>query len=166
MNISIRKFEKRDIPNKVRWVNDPQNHTFLHYDLPLEVEKTDAWFENIKDRSDRYDAVIEADGVPVGLIGLLSIDSKHKKAEYYVMLGERAFLGKGIAGKATALLLEYAFKERMLNRVYLFTEVENVSAVKLFERIGFKREGVLRDDLYSKGRYVDRYIYGMNMKDF
>ena len=78
MNVSIRKFEKKDIPNKVRWINDPENNTYLHYDLPLRVEPTEVWFEKNKERTDRYDAVIEADNIPVGLIGLLSIDKKHK----------------------------------------------------------------------------------------
>lgn len=166
MNVSIRKFDKQDIPNKVRWINDPANNTFLHYDLPLEIGKTEIWYENNKDRTDRYDAVIEVDGVSVGLIGLLSIDRKNKKAEYYVTIGERAYLGKGIANKATVLLLEYAFSELRLNRVYLYTEVDNTAAVKSYERIGFKREGVLTDDIFSKGRFVDRYVYGLAKGDF
>lgn len=166
MKISIRRFEKRDIANKVKWINDPENNTFLHYDLPLEVEKTEAWFEKNKDRTDRYDAVIEADGMPVGLIGLLDIDRKNKKAEYYVMLGERAYLGKGVAGNATVLLLRYAFEKLGLNRVFLYTETGNSSAVRSYERIGFQREGVLRNDLFSKGRFVDRYIYAITKRDF
>lgn len=166
MKVSIRKFEAYDIPNKVRWINDPRNNVFLHYDLPLEIPKTKIWFENNKNRTDRYDAVIEADGKPVGLIGLLSIDHKNKKAEYYVTIGERDYLGKGVARRASKLLLEYAFSGLGLNRVYLYVETENTSAVRSYEGIGFKREGVLKNDLFSKGRYVDRYVYGMIKKDF
>lgn len=166
MNISIRKFERSDIPNKVRWINDPQNNTFLHYELPLEQENTELWFEKNKDRTDRYDAIIEADGKPVGLIGLLSIDRKHMKAEYYVTLGERDYLGKGVAFRASKLLLEYAFTELKLNRVYLYTETENAAAIRSYERIGFQREGVLKNDLFSKGRFVDRYIYGITRDDY
>lgn len=166
MKVSIKKFENSDIPNKIRWINDPLNNEFLHYDLPLEFNKTSVWFENNKNRKDRYDAVIEVDGVSVGLIGLLGIDTKNKKAEYYITLGEREYLGKGIAKKASILILEYAFTELGLNRVYLYTEIDNTSAVKLYERVGFKCEGVLRNDLLSKGRYVDRYVFGITKKDF
>ena len=142
------------------------NNTFLHYDLPLEIEKTEIWFEDNKDREDRYDAVIEVDGIPVGLIGLLCIDFQHKKAEYYVIIGDRRYLGCGVAGRASKLLLEYAFGELGLNRVYLYTEINNTAAVRSYEKIGFKREGVLKNDLFSKGRFVDRYIYGITRKDF
>ena len=166
MNVSIRKFEKRDIPDKVKWINDPLNNTYLHYDLPLEADKTEAWFEKNKDRTDRFDAVIEVDNKPVGLIGLLEIDRKHKKAEYYVTLGERAYLGKGIAYRASKLLLHYAFDILGLKRVYLYTETENTAAVRSYERIGFRRDGILKGDLFSRGRYVDRYIYGITQAEY
>lgn len=166
MQISIRKFTRGDIENKVKWINDPRNNTYLHYELPLEVEKTAIWFENNKDRTDRYDAVIEADGVPVGLIGLLGIEERNKKAEYYVALGEVDYKGKGVASKATALLLEYAFSELRLNKVYLYTERENVSAQRLFERMGFRQEGLLIEDMIYNGRKVDRFYYGITAEEY
>ena len=48
MIVSLRKFTKDDIPKKVEWINNPDNNRFLHYDLPLEEEKTHMWFENIQ----------------------------------------------------------------------------------------------------------------------
>lgn len=166
MQILVRQFEKSDIPNKVKWINDAENNTYLHYDLPLEIEKTEVWFEKNKDRQDRYDAVIEVDGTPVGLIGLLGIDNKNKKAEYYVCLGEKDVKGKGIALNASKLLLEYAFDKLCLNKVYLYTEHENISAQRLFERLGFEKEGLLREDLIHNGRKVDRFFYGITKQEY
>lgn len=164
MTISLRKFDKRDIPAKVRWINDPRNNRFLHYDLPLEEDKTAVWYERIKDLTDRYDAVIEVDGVAVGLIGLLSIDRKNKKAEFYVSMGETAYKGRGVATEASRQLIDYAFSELHLNKIYLYTEVKNVAAQRLVEKIGFAKEGCVVQDLYSKGSFVDRFIYGL-LKD-
>lgn len=62
MIVTIRKFKREDIPKKVEWINNPENNQFLHYDIPIEIEKTQRWYENIAGRTDRYDAVIEADG--------------------------------------------------------------------------------------------------------
>ena len=121
MQIEIRKFERKDIPKKVEWINNPQNNQFLHYDLPLEVEKTEKWFDGNIDRKDRYDAVIMADGIPCGTIGLLGIDRKNRKAEYYIAMGETDLKGKGISTQASKLLLDYAFKKIGLNKVYLYT---------------------------------------------
>lgn len=82
MLVTIRKFTREDIPKKVEWINNPENNQFLHYDIPIEIGKTEKWYDSIQGRTDRYDAVIEADGIPCGTIGLLSIDQKNKKAEY------------------------------------------------------------------------------------
>lgn len=164
--ISIRKFSEQDIERKVRWINDPQNNRYLHYDLPLETEKTLNWYLKNKDRTDRFDAVIELDGEPVGVIGLLNIDYQNRKAEYYITLGEEKAKGRGVAASASRLLLEYAFEQLQLNRVYLFTETENRTAQRLFERVGFRREGLLQNDLFSRGRYVDRFAYGLTRKQF
>jgi RimJ/RimL family protein N-acetyltransferase len=161
MSVSIRKFEKRDIPNKIMWINDDRNNKYLHYDLPLEYEKTCRWFEAIKEKTNRYDAVIEVDGIPVGLIGLLSIDEKNRKAEYYIIIGSHEYKGKGIATAASKLILKYGFDQLGLNKIYLFTEIENITAQKLFEKIGFKKEGLLKKDLIHNGRKIDRYVYGL-----
>lgn len=166
MQVTIRKFRKTDIPKKVEWINDPRNNRYLHYDLPLEVEKTEAWFEKNQDSPSRYDAVIEANGIPCGLIGLLGIDTKNSKAEYYISMGEQSCKGKGIASRASQLLLEYAFQTLKLNRVYMYTEAENVAAQKLAERVGFRLEGKLTDDLFSRGKWVDRYIYGVSRSTY
>ncbi len=39
MNVKIRRFEEKDIPYKVKWINDERNNKYLHYDLPLTEEK-------------------------------------------------------------------------------------------------------------------------------
>ena len=166
MIVTIRPFEKIDIPKKVEWINNPQNNQFLHYDIPIEIDKTEQWFEKNRGRTDRFDAVIVVDGVPCGTIGLLEIDCKNLKAEYYIAMGEITFKGKGIATEATKLILQYAFQKLYLNKVYLYTETKNIPAQRLFEKVGFKKEGCLKDDVFSRGRFVDRYIYSIYKESF
>lgn len=166
MNVTIRKFERDDIPKKVEWINNPANNRFLHYDIPLEIAKTQKWFDSNTGRTDRFDAVIEVDGIPCGTIGLLSIDRKNSKAEYYIAMGETQLKGKGVSTWASKLILDYAFFELGLNRVYLFTETENVPAQKLFEKVGFVKEGCLKNDIASHGRFVDRFVYGLCKEDY
>ena len=84
--VSLRPFEKEDIPLKVKWVNDSENNEFLHYDIPLTVEKTQKWWEGVKDREDRKDFIILYNEIPVGLTGLLNIDKKNSNAELHIIL--------------------------------------------------------------------------------
>lgn len=164
MRISIRKMKKEDIPLKVKWINDEQNNQFLHYDLPLEQSKTEVWYEKIKDRLDRYDGIIEADGNPVGVIGILEI--KENQGEYYITLGEPSYKGKGIATEATRQILQFAFTELGLDKVYLYTECENIPAQKLFEKAGFRKAGTEYGKVKNRGRSVDRFYYEISRKEF
>lgn len=166
MKVTIRKFEKKDIPLKVEWVNNVANNTFLHYDIPIEIEKTERWYENNKRKSDRFDGIIEVDEIPVGLIGLLCIDQKNSKAEYYILVGNTDYKGKGIAKKASIQIINYGFFELGLNRIYLYTETENKKAQRLFEAVGFIREGCLKEDILSHGKFVSRYVYSILKRDW
>lgn len=166
MIVTIRKFERADIPKKVEWINNQENNKFLHYDIPLEIGKTQKWFDSNIGKTDRYDAIIEADGVPCGTIGLLAIDKKNSKAEYYIAMGETSLKNKGISTQASKLILEYGFKKLGLNKIYLFTETENILAQRLFEKVGFVNEGCIRSDIISHGKFVDRYVYGIIRSEY
>ena len=166
MEIKIRKFQKKDIYYKVKWINDNENNKFLHYTLPLREDATLVWFNSIKDREDRLDYTITFDDKPVGLIGLLDIDIKNKKSEFYITIGERNFKGRGIGTIATDLLIKESFNAFKMNKIYLYTEVENRNAQKLFERIGFLKEGLLKEDLIQNRKKIDRYVYGLLVEDY
>jgi len=166
MIIKIRKFKEEDIPYKVSWINNENNNRYLHYDLPLREDKTLTWYNNIKDRKDRLDCTITYCDKPIGLIGLLNIDLIKKRAEYYICIGDINFKGKGVAYKASNILLDYAFKTLCLNEVYLYTEKDNIPAQKLFEKLGFKKVKLLEKNLFYNNRYIDRYYYSLNMRNF
>lgn len=162
MNVVLREFEENDIPLKVEWINNPANNKFLHYDLPMRVDKTIKWFHE-KDNNRRIDCIIEYEGIPVGVIGLLQIDRVNSKAEYYITIGETSFKNKGIATKATKAIINYGFNILQLHKIYLTVDSRNESAIKLYEKSGFKLEGYFKDDLFCnrKVEFIDRKRYAI-----
>ncbi len=163
--VSLREFTLDDIENKVRWINNAENHQFLHYDIPLTVEKTTAWY-HARNTQIRCDLVIEYDHVPVGLIGLLNIDPINRKAECYISMGETQYKHKGIATGAMRLLFQKAFEEYGVNKVYLNVDSENIIACRLYEKVGMSREGVFKQDLMHHGRLIDRVRYAILYHEF
>lgn len=155
--VTIRRMKKEDIPDKVRWINNDENNRFLHYDLPLEVLKTEKWFENNRGNDTRYDGIIQYNDVPVGVIGILDI--KEGQGEFYITLGETEYKRKGISVKATCEMLKYAFDNLGLDMVYLYTETENIPAQKLFEKAGFIKKGIEKGKALNRGKKVDRFYY-------
>lgn len=163
-NVAIREFTCNDIENKVKWINDSENNQYLHYDLPLRYEKTLNWFNNKS--KNRLDCVIEYNRTPVGLVGLIDIDEKNQKAEFYISMGCHEFKKRGIATKATELILIYAFEQLKLNKVFLNVDEDNIPACKLYEKIGFKQEGKFIKDLFHRGRFINRLHYAIFLEDF
>lgn len=162
MDVVLKKFEEKDIPLKVEWINNPQNNKFLHYDLPLKVDKTIEWFHK-KDNGKRIDCMIEYRGVPVGIIGLLQIDEINSKAEYYITIGENLFKGKGVATKATKAIIDYGFNILNLHKIYLTVDSRNEIAIKLYKKSGFKLEGYFIDDLFcdKESVFINRERYAI-----
>lgn len=169
-SINLRLFKKDDIDLKVKWINDEEINEFLHYDLPLCPDRTLNWFNKIMSNNSRedyiYEFITENGPVPIGLIGLLGIDNKNRKAEFYIVNGEKKYQGRGLAKVATKEFLKHTFLKHNLNKIYLYTEVDNLPAQKLFEKIGFQQEGLLKEDLIYMGRKVDRYYYAIYREDF
>ncbi|MBR5236027.1 MAG: GNAT family N-acetyltransferase [Clostridia bacterium] len=158
-NIHLREFAETDIENKVHWINDEKNNRYLHYDLPLSIEKTKNWFQNKAEN--RLDCVIEYQGIAVGLIGLLNIDKQNQKAEFYISMGRDDFKRKGIATLSTKLLLSYAFEDLKLNKIYLNVDEENIAACNLYEKIGFTLEGRFIQDMFHRGKLINRLRYAI-----
>lgn len=164
-SIVVRDFMEEDIENKVQWINNPENNQYLHYDLPLNVKETTEWYYN-RNSERRRDCVIEYASIPVGLIGLLNIDNVNRKAEFYISMGNTKYKRKGIATIATKLLLKYAFYTLDVNKVYLNVDKENISARKLYERVGFVCEGIFAKDMFHRGKFIDRMRYGLLRENF
>lgn len=79
-NFTLRPLKEQDLELKVKWINDPDVHAYLHYDVPLNLEKTRIWFEKAVKDDCRYDFVIETqEGLPIGIIGLIGINKKEDR---------------------------------------------------------------------------------------
>ena len=163
-DVKLREFEKKDVADKVRWINDEENNQFLHYNIPLTIEGTEKWFDNNVNNVNRHDMIIEYDGVPVGVIGIINIDKK--KGEYYITLGEKEYKRKGISFEATKKILDFAFNDWNLEKVWLCVDDLNLPAKRLYEKVGFRQEGFLRKDIFFKGKMVDRCMYGITKEEW
>lgn len=96
----------------------------------------------------------------VGVIGFHSIDWQNQSISIgYWLSGE--FQGRGIMTKTCRALVDYAFKELRLNRVEIRCAVENLKSRAIPERLGFKKEGIVRQTECLYERFLDNVIYGV-----
>ena len=100
-----------------------------------------------------------ATGEKLGSIGIKIVNHEAKIGEVGFMMKPSA-QGKGFASEALTLLKEYAFAELELNKLTAICSVNNVGSYKLLEKLGFSREGCLRQNTLINNKLVDDYLYG------
>jgi RimJ/RimL family protein N-acetyltransferase len=97
---------------------------------------------------------------PVGFLWLFRLDDFASRGEvaFWIAPDEQ---GKGYATEAGTLGVEYAFEERDLNRVTARVFEGNDASMRVLEKVGFEREGRLREHYYIGGEFVDAHLFGV-----
>jgi RimJ/RimL family protein N-acetyltransferase len=105
-----------------------------------------------------------SDSTPVGTAGLFQIAHAHGTAEFAIALGERR--GQGLGTEATRLVLDFAFHVLLLRNVLLETLEWNIAGLTAYERAGFRRIGVRRRAVLSRGQPTDIVLMDAVPEDF
>lgn len=100
-----------------------------------------------------------------GSVRLRDIDHADRKAAIGYFLGSE-FTGRGIVTAALRAVLAWCFGSLELNRIELHCATGNAPSIRVAERLGFVREGVLRQDQWLHGAFVDLYVYGLLKSEF
>ena len=99
------------------------------------------------------------------LIILSDIDQKNATGHIHIKMSKDSGRGKGFGTDAVNALVLYAFEELRLNCIYANILAYNEVSIKLFERCGFRRDGILRQRIYKRGRFVDLLAYSKIITD-
>ncbi len=102
----------------------------------------------------------------VGVVSLSSIDFLNRKAEFGIMVGDKAARGKGYGTEACELILKHGFERLSLNKIYLGVHAEHQAAIRSYEKAGFRQDGLLREDVLMNGQYADTVIMSILASEF
>ncbi len=108
---------------------------------------------------------LKATGEAVGTLGFYNYSVYDRRAKLgYDLIREH--WGRGYMTEAVKALLDYGFLSLNLNRVEATVDPENQRSIRLLERLGFVREGCLRERFHYKCRYHDDLVFGMLRKEW
>ena len=106
-----------------------------------------------------------ADGVFIGWCCLAKWNPDHRSATMGYCLVDAAW-GQGFATEAAGALLQWAFDTLDLNRVQAATDTRNGASSRVLEKLGFVREGTLREDCIVNGEVSDSWVYGLLRREW
>jgi RimJ/RimL family protein N-acetyltransferase len=155
--VYLRPLEEGDFPVCAAWLNDPRVTHYLFYgQLPVSASDVRELFFRQKQNGDVVFIIVEKrTKKPIGWSGLHDIHPRSHKAEFRIVIGDTRVWGKGIGTEVTELMTFYGFDRLHLHRVYLGYTAENTQAGAVYAKVGYKQEGVLRDDIYRNSRFYD-----------
>jgi RimJ/RimL family protein N-acetyltransferase len=163
--VLLRALRNDDYTYFFKWLNDPAVLQFIGFHLPVSEMKEKKWVEEygLKNNPSEVLFVIETltDSVVVGFCVVGKINHKDSIAELTVIIGDMAYWSKGIGKETSNLLIEYAFDQLNLHRLYTGVYSFNVKSLKMLEGVGFQREGCQRQAVYKNGKYYDVILFGL-----
>lgn len=166
----LRELKLEDAEEMLKWMHDNEVIGLLptHFDQ-MTLEDCQNFIHASKSDRKRniHWAVTNEQEEYLGTISLKNVDYVNKNAEYAIVLGKQA-IGKGIAKEATTDILDYAFMQLELERVYLCVFKDNIRAKRFYEKYGFQFEGEFRSHMYGAYDNVlhDLQWYGILKKEF
>ena len=145
-----------------------ENREYLAPWIPTvtQVKTLDDFYTFLKGVKKRHDErqekafVITRDGILIGKIGLYYIDHQNRIAKIGYWIGEQ-HQGQGVITKCCRALIDYAFNILELNRIEIKCATENKKSQEIPERLGFTREGVMREGELHQDKFLDMFLYAI-----
>ncbi len=155
--IKIRKHLQKDIPYRVKWLNNPEVNKFIGDEMgqKTNLKKEKEWFFNYQKAKNKKFFTICDNSKPIGFMGLSNISKSNKNADLFIAIGEDDYRGKGIGKIAIIWLINYGFKKLKLHKINLGVVKDNNHAIKVYQSLGFVIEGRMKDEVFYKGKYHD-----------
>ena len=169
-NVRIRALTITDLPLTLKWHNQPDIiEMYAGNPFPVNEEMERKWYEKILTSNfpvTVFGIELIENNKLIGLTILRDINLINRSAETAIYIGDQNERSKGYSKEALTLTLNFAFNNLGLHRVFLSVREDNIAAIGLYEKMGFIREGILRDSIYKDGKYISLIIMSILEGEF
>ncbi len=167
-NYIIRPFQKEDVSLWQIWDIDPEIQAYMPEPLnkSQDIEEQYKYIKECEiDEEGYYWSIETNDGITIGTISLAEINSHHKVAEIGIVIGDKNYWNKGVATEVISELVAYAFSNLDIEYVGANVEETNISMQKVFEKVGFKKDGVFENARVKNGKRINVIHFSFFDKD-
>lgn len=97
----------------------------------------------------------------IGKCGFIKINWKNRAGDLAILIGDTKMHGRGYGSDAVSILCRFGFEELNLHKIKAQVFDFNQAAIRCYEKCGFIREGLLRQEIYREGAYHDTVMMGL-----
>lgn len=163
--VRLREHRMDEVEILYRWMNDLETSRKLRGGgpRPYTLEQEQEWIrKNAGVRDDENHFAVETlDGQLIGGCSYHQVDWRNRRCMVGWYIGDPGMRGKGYGTDMIKTLLNLCFTELNMRKVSLGVFEHNADAVRLYEKLGFVREGTFRKEIFTMDQWWDHYHYGM-----
>jgi RimJ/RimL family protein N-acetyltransferase len=168
--LRVRPVAESDLASLMEVNGDDQVTRYLPYATWRSMDDAAAWYKRMAGLQEagsaiQLVAVDKASGSAIATCLLFQFEQKSARAELGYVLG-RAHWGKGLMREALSTVLDHAFGPMGVRRLEAHVDPRNEASRGLVQRLGFTREGLLRERWVDKGEPTDIEVYGLLSREW
>lgn len=167
--VILRAIEERDLELLHKWSNDPEiNYMLGGWHFPSSMQDQKKWFEglNLNSNNQRF-AIDTPDLGLIGMINIVDINWKDRRAFTGLLLGDKDMRGKGYGVDSIMTMNKYAFEELGLVRLDSTIIASNEPSIGAYtKRSGWKKEGFKEKAYFRKNQWWDEVLVGITRDDY
>ena len=165
--VDLRTVELEDLDFLKKNINDPKIRKYLDQNRPYNRMMEREFVENIGKKSDQVHFLITdaEDDEKIGMVSLMEINNTIGKAEIGLWITPE-HQEEGYGTEASKLVTDYGFDELRLNRIFARVYDNNPRSISIWEKLDYRKEGILREAGFKEGKFVNLLIYGILKKEW
>ena len=175
--IILRPFEDNDIYEMIKILNEPELKMLtgsVSNDIDAkkimdedEKIKVSNWYKSRNDQSDRLDLAIALKDSKqiIGEVVFNEYDDCSNNVNFRVLMSQ-SYRNQGLGSEAIQLIIQYGFEQLNLHKISLEVFSFNPRAEHVYTKVGFKLEGIKREDFKYNDKYIDTKIFGLLKSEY
>ena len=161
----LRSFREQDWQAVHAYSVDPEVVRYVSAESPSEEETREiirSWMRGQADCPPHYDfaVTVRPDEFVIGWC-CIQISSGNKQVGELMYVFNRNFWRRGYATEAAQGVVSYGFSKLKLHRIFATCRPENIGSWHVLEKLGMRREGLLRENVWIRGNWCDSYLYAI-----
>lgn len=167
--VTLRAIEERDLEQLHKWSNDPEiNYMLGGWHFPSSMQDQAKWFSGLSLMGNNQRFAIETEDLGlIGMINIVDINWKDRRAFTGMLLGDKEMRGKGYGVDAIMTMNRYAFEEMGLRRLDGTMISYNVASINVYtKKCGWVQEGIKKDAYFRKNQWWDEVVVGITSQDY
>ena len=169
-SLILKKMTLKDAEDLFEYASDPEVTKYVTWAPHKSIDDSIDFLKSVLRRYENNEVsewgiVYKENNKFIGTCGYVLWVPVHSLAEIAYALSWE-YWGKGLVTEAVKEVIKHGFEKMNLNRIYARCFVENIGSQKVLEKVGMKFEGILREQMFIKGKFSDMKIYSILRKEY